>query len=79
MLTPGTPQCLTPTLSNNNKRSNVLLRVPEEMINYAPFDSMKIPKNKKIRQSFSKFLCGNINEQEFVRYKCFPTTYNMSD
>jgi hypothetical protein len=45
MLTPGTPQCLTPTLSNNNKRSNVLLRVPEEMINYAPLDSMKMPKN----------------------------------
>lgn len=42
----GTPLCLSP---KDGKRNNVLLRVPEEMINYAPLESMKIPKNNKIR------------------------------
>lgn len=42
----GTPLCLSP---KEAKRNNVVLRVPEEMINYTPLESLKIPKNNKIR------------------------------
>ncbi|CAD8115058.1 unnamed protein product [Paramecium sonneborni] len=69
MLNCDSPQCLTPT---DTKKLEVKLKVPDELFNYTPLEQLSIPKNKKIRQSFSKFLCGNINEKEFVKFKCFP-------
>ncbi|CAK88760.1 unnamed protein product (macronuclear) [Paramecium tetraurelia] len=73
----GTPLCLTPQKNKEVKRRNVLLNVPDEMINYTPLEQITLPKNQRIRQSFSKFLCGNIDEKEFVRFKCFPQSINQ--
>ncbi|CAD8100690.1 unnamed protein product [Paramecium sonneborni] len=67
----GTPLCLTPSQNKESKRRNVLLRVPDEMINYTPLEQITLPKNQRIRQSFSKFLCGNIDEKDFIRQRYF--------
>ncbi|CAD8203927.1 unnamed protein product [Paramecium octaurelia] len=64
------PLCLTPT---DKKKVNVKLKVPDELFNYTPLESISIPKNPKIRSSFFNFLNGNINEKEFVKFKCFPS------
>ncbi|CAD8202242.1 unnamed protein product [Paramecium pentaurelia] len=64
------PLCLTPT---DKRKLNVKLKVPDELLNYTPLEQLSIPKNPKIRSSFFNFLSGNINEKEFVKFKCFPS------